>query len=246
MHYYQFNIGDYSSHTKGLSPIEDLAYRRMIDEYYLAERPFNMCSTGVARLIGLREQVSEVEYVLNRYFVHDGDCWRHLRMDSDIAEYHSKQEKRSNAGKKSAESRNISTSVEQVLNKCSTGVELTINHKPLTINQEDQKQLSSATQNDSCPHSKIIDLYHANLPTMPRVVEWTPARKTKLRTRWNEKSERQTLEWWEKFFGYVAESDFLCGRSKNEWTACNLEWLITPSNFVKVLEGNYENRGVAA
>jgi len=31
MHYYQFNIGDYSSHTRHLSLIEDAIYRRLLD-----------------------------------------------------------------------------------------------------------------------------------------------------------------------------------------------------------------------
>lgn len=143
MHYYQFNIGDYSSHTKGLSLIEDLAYRRLIDEYYLAEHAFNGCSSDVARLIGLRDNLQEVEYVLNRYFTKDGDYWHHGRIDSDIADYHQKQEKRSNAGKKSAEARQKSTDVEQVLSECSTSVELTNNHKPITINQEPIKKNTS-------------------------------------------------------------------------------------------------------
>lgn len=143
MHYYQFNIGDYSSHTKGLSLIEDLAYRRLIDEYYLAEHAFNGCSADVARLIGLRDNLQEVEYVLNRYFIKDGDSWHHGRIDSDIADYHQKQEKRSNAGKKSAEARKKATDVEQVLNECSAGVELTNNHKPLTNNQEPIKKNTS-------------------------------------------------------------------------------------------------------
>ncbi|NDH69342.1 MAG: DUF1376 domain-containing protein, partial [Gammaproteobacteria bacterium] len=33
MHYYQFHIGDYKSHTHHLSLLEDLAYRRLLDFY---------------------------------------------------------------------------------------------------------------------------------------------------------------------------------------------------------------------
>ena len=36
-------------------------------------------------------------------------------------------------------------------------------------------------------------------------------------------------------------SDFLNGKSRNGWIA-TLDWLIKPSNFPKVLEGNYDNR----
>ncbi|MCP4984979.1 MAG: YdaU family protein, partial [Colwellia sp.] len=39
MHYYQFNIGDYTSHTSHLDPLEDIAYRRMLDWVYLHESP---------------------------------------------------------------------------------------------------------------------------------------------------------------------------------------------------------------
>jgi uncharacterized protein YdaU (DUF1376 family) len=140
MHYFQFNIGDYSSHTKGLSPIEDLAYRRLIDEYYLAEQPFNGCSSDVARLIGLREYQQEVDYVLGRYFVNQDNKWIHGRIEKEIIDYREKQEKRSNAGKKSAEARQKQADDQQALNTCSTSDELTNNHKPITNNQEPVKK----------------------------------------------------------------------------------------------------------
>lgn len=140
MHYYQFNIGDYSSHTKGLSPIEDLAYRRLIDEYYLAEQPFNGCSSDVARLIGLREYQQEVDYVLGRYFVNQDGKWIHGRIEKEIIEYREKQEKRSNAGKKSAEARQKQADDQQALNTCSTSDELTNNQEPRTKNQEPEKK----------------------------------------------------------------------------------------------------------
>ena len=53
MHYFQFNIGDYASHTSRLTLLEDLAYRRMLDLYYLNEQPLNGCVTDVARELGL-------------------------------------------------------------------------------------------------------------------------------------------------------------------------------------------------
>jgi len=102
---------------------------------------------------------------------------------------------------------------------------------------------------DACPHREIIDLYHELLPSLTRVKEWTPARQAFLRKRWNEKPERQNLDWWRGFFVYVAESDFLCGRTTGAGGSafeCDLEWLVRPRNLVKVIEGKYENRGVAA
>ena len=68
MHFYSFNIGDYLSHTGHLSPMEDLAYRRMIDLYCLKESPLPIAPNDVAKLIRLRDEVDAVTTVLEEYF----------------------------------------------------------------------------------------------------------------------------------------------------------------------------------
>ena len=40
----------------------------------------------------------------------------------------------------------------------------------------------------------------------------------------------------------IKASDFLHGQNKNNWTIF-FDWFIRPRNFLKVLEGNYDNRG---
>lgn len=92
------------------------------------------------------------------------------------------------------------------------------------------------------PGREIVDAYHELLPMLPQVRQLTDKRKQWLKARWMEDAERQTVQWWRGFFGYVAESDFLTGRN-GQWTGCSFEWLINSSNFVKVIEGNYENKG---
>jgi uncharacterized protein YdaU (DUF1376 family) len=131
MHYYQFNIGDYASHTRHLSIIEDIAYRRLLDLYYLHERPLGDCSTNVARLIGMSEYSNEVETVLIEFFEHIDGGYINSRADKEIQHYHSKVEQASKAGKASAERR---------LNASSTVVQPTNNHKPITIKQEQKKE----------------------------------------------------------------------------------------------------------
>lgn len=108
-----------------------------------------------------------------------------------------------------------------------------------TDTEEDSTQKAGAL----CPHQAIVDLYHQTIPSARRVKEWTPARQQQLRARWREKEDRQTLEWWGKFFGYVAKSDFLCGRTEapgRKPFELSLDWLCKSANFVKVLEGAYE------
>lgn len=99
-----------------------------------------------------------------------------------------------------------------------------------------------------CPHQEIIALYHEALPACTAVREWTPARQALLRSRWAENEKRQTLDWWRRFFGYVAESEFLtgrgsCGPDRDPFVA-DLEWLVRPKNFVKVIEGKYHKGAV--
>lgn len=46
------------------------------------------------------------------------------------------------------------------------------------------------------------------------------------------------VEWFRRFFALVAECPHLIGVNGRGWTA-DLTWLMTRSNFEKVLQGNY-------
>ena len=127
MYYYQFNIGDYASHTQRLSLLEDLAYRRLLDEYYLHERPLNSGLTSVARQIGMRDNEAEVKFVLESFFTLTDDGWVNARADKEITHYKGKIEQASKAGKASAERR---------LNGRSTDVQPTNNQEPITNNHK--------------------------------------------------------------------------------------------------------------
>jgi hypothetical protein len=95
------------------------------------------------------------------------------------------------------------------------------------------------------PVKAILAAYHEYLPMLPQVRVMTDPRKRKLKARWCEDVDRQSVEYWQRFFGYVAKSDFLTGRS-GTWTGCDFEWLIESANHVKVIEGKYENREAVA
>ena len=132
MHYYQFNIGDYASHTRHLTNLEDLAYRRLLDAYYLQEHPLNAGLTSVARQINMREYETEVKAVLEEFFTLTDEGWFHQRVDKEIKHFQAKRQQASNAGKASAERRN---------NIRSTDVQPTNNHKPITNNQVNKEYI---------------------------------------------------------------------------------------------------------
>jgi len=99
MHYFQFNIGDYQSHTAHLSDIEDLAYRRLLDWYYLHECPIPLDLTETARQIRMRSHSDCITSVLREYFMHTEDGWIHHRANKEIAKVGEKSEKASESAK---------------------------------------------------------------------------------------------------------------------------------------------------
>ena len=99
MHYYQFNIGDYKSHTEHLSEMEDLTYRRLLDWYYLHETPIPLEINETARQIRMRSHTDCIAVVLQEYFERTDDGWIHHRADKEIAKVGEKSEKASASAK---------------------------------------------------------------------------------------------------------------------------------------------------
>ena len=66
MIWYKFHIGDYITHTKHISDAEDLAYRRLLDLYYMSEKPIPLDVKAVARkiLISKKMAITIVEQML--------------------------------------------------------------------------------------------------------------------------------------------------------------------------------------
>jgi len=122
MNYYQFHIGDYISHTRNLSLMEDLAYRRLLDECYLHEQPLNSGVEALARQIGMREHVTEVKFILDCYFQWTDEGWVNTRAAQEIAKY----KEYAAAGKRGAEKRWGGHSHPN------PPLMQTINHKPIT------------------------------------------------------------------------------------------------------------------
>jgi uncharacterized protein YdaU (DUF1376 family) len=99
MHYYQFNIGDYKSHTEHLSEMEDLTYRRLLDWYYLHECPIPLDELQIARQIRMRLHSDCIAVVLREYFERTEIGWIHHRADKEIAKTGEKSEKASASAK---------------------------------------------------------------------------------------------------------------------------------------------------
>lgn len=102
--------------------------------------------------------------------------------------------------------------------------------------------LQPAPKLPNCPKDEIVNLYHEFLPMCPRVQKWTDARERLLRARWR---EHPALDLWKQYFAIVKRSKFLTGKANSHGERrpflADFEWLIKPGNFVKVLEGRYDD-----
>lgn len=106
-----------------------------------------------------------------------------------------------------------------------------------------------------CPHKRIIEVYEAILPELPRVRVWRAQQGADLRARWREKlregkfsDEESGVDYFRRFFGYVRRSEFLMGRRSGRdgrtFRNC-LAWMVKAKNFDGIVDGKYHDQEVA-
>ncbi len=99
MHYYQFNIGDYQSHTAHLSETEDLVYRRLLDWMYLHEKPIPLDIDEVSRQIRMRTHSDCIANVLREFFDRMDYGWISERVLKEVEKAGEKSRKASDSAK---------------------------------------------------------------------------------------------------------------------------------------------------
>lgn len=105
MNYYPFHIGDYRSHTAHLTLLQDLAYRRLLELYYLHERALPADPALCARRIGMSMHLEDVQVVLEDFFVLAEDGYRNKRCDEILEKFIDQREKAKRAGIESGKAR---------------------------------------------------------------------------------------------------------------------------------------------
>ena len=92
---------------------------------------------------------------------------------------------------------------------------------------------------DGIGPSGIVALFHTHCPSYPKVKVISQARNKAIRARMKVYSKGQFVEMFKK----AEASSFLKGANDRNWSA-NFDWLMKDSNFAKVLDGNYDDRGM--
>ena len=249
MYFYQFNIGDYQSHTAHLSDIEDLAYRRLLDWYYLHEMPISTDVDEVARQIRMRSHTESIAIVLREFFKLTDIGWINGRADIEIAKVNEKSDK----ARQSAKTRWLKKDDANALQPQSEGnaTHNTIHNTHNTY--KDANASMSGTAFPTCPHQKILTLYKKHLGHLQQPRVWEGNRATMLRQRWLQaskpssfspegyKTESDGLVWWDSFFAYIANDTSLARgfETKDRTWRPDLPWILNATNFQKIIDGKY-------
>lgn len=118
---------------------------------------------------------------------------------------------------------NVSGKNQYTKNKGHTGGHMTDHMEDRNRNEDEYKN--------------IVELYHNLCPKMNGVKAINKFRQGLMNTRLSEYGIEKITEVLRK----AGESDFLNGKNDKAWKA-DFEWILRPQNFVKVMEGKYENK----
>ncbi|SKB07885.1 Uncharacterized conserved protein YdaU, DUF1376 family [Prosthecobacter debontii] len=102
MHYYSHHVGDYRRDTSFLSLIEHGAYRLLMDEYYVTDKPLPLDQAKLCRILRASTKVEKaaVAFILEEYFISASDGYHHPHMDAEIEAYARQAETNRLNGKK--------------------------------------------------------------------------------------------------------------------------------------------------
>lgn len=131
-----------------------------------------------------------------------------------------------------------------------------LNSNEFNISQNPEKQEEQSTPDPEPEKRPPIDWkriqadYMAICVDLPGIRGMTEGRKRRVRILLNEFKKLKIMdgmtpeEIMNRVFHEVQQSDFLSGRS-GKWNACNFDWIIKQTNAIKIVEGNYRNKGGA-
>ena len=262
MNYYEHHLGDYMRDASYLSMVEEGAYRRLLDAYYIAEKPL---PTDVLQCIKIsraakKSEQDAVKYVLGKFFEKRPDGYHQARADKEIARF---LEKRSKA-KASADAR--WTHTERNADAMRSHSERNAHQSPVTSHQLKNRKTTSSSSPDklttdvtdkpsipNCQYAEVVGLYHDKLPTLPRCKLLPESRKRAIAKVWKwsltskkpDGSRRATnaeeaLAWFSLYFDRASANDFIMGRTRKSgdhanWKA-DLDFLLSEKGMKQVIE----------
>jgi uncharacterized protein YdaU (DUF1376 family) len=261
VNFYKRHLGDIAKSLSNLTQGQMGAYDLLLDWHYANEQPLPL-DTDELYMIGRcrsKPERDNVDRVL-RYFDKTADGYIQKRAVEEIQKADHQRSVNREVGKRGGRPKLTESVSEPITDSVanrnpSQTPDSRLQTPASQENQSATADLLGSTVVDlrrtipECPHQSIVAMYHEVLPELRQVREWDGDRQKFLRTRWREAAERQSLDWWREFFAYIRQSHFLMGRTTGRDGRpfdCDLEWIVRPKNFRKIVEGKYENKGAAA
>ncbi|WP_434779248.1 hypothetical protein [Neisseria sp. Ec49-e6-T10] len=115
------------------------------------------------------------------------------------------------------------------------------------LHREDNNEQKNVHPINRKTAQRVVDSFN-EITSLPKVKVISEDRIKAIKARWRDLAEYKKIEatdtqtminLFSGFFKYVEDSDFLSGRS--EKFNCYFDWIFKKANFIKILEGNYEN-----
>lgn len=265
MNFYKRYMADYAKKTARLTLAQHGAYTLLLDEMYATERPLPAEYVELFRICRAMSKTEQdaVRQVVEQFFPIGGDGLRHnSRATVEISEAAPAMEAARSNGKKGGRPSKEKPSGFPEKNPLGFQIETQKEPRTKPPHSSEEEEVPKGTLSGSgippCPVDRLIDAYAQHLPAMPqprRSLFKAGKGADAMRARWrwvlsecyetgDRKGQRMAttvdegVEWFERFFAFVARSDFLTGRD-GKWAGCSLIWLLTSSKFEAVLGGVY-------
>lgn len=131
---------------------------------------------------------------------------------------------------------NFNTPIKKNLKENNTIFNNTFNNTEYieSTSSKDEKNLPK----EDVPYKEIVQAYNDICKSLPSVKVISDKRKKKMRVIYREVRDLDIII---EAFKKAENSDFLSGRN-GKWGGCNFDWLINYNNFIKIIEGTYDNR----
>ena len=97
---------------------------------------------------------------------------------------------------------------------------------------------------------KIAELFNSTCVSLAKVKLLSKSRISQVEARLKEikQAPETCVSFLQELFARIERSDFLTNRNglnRNNWKA-TFDWIFAPRNFLKIIEGNYDNKGASA
>ena len=191
--------------------------------------------------------------------------WRHHRIEGELEKSHQLSVKRSESGKQGGRKKVIEAPRGEPIAPA--------NDKQLPTQSQSQSPLESKTEEpmlivadqpilvaaaaasplpeepadkaDKIPYRDILGAYNTFCPSLAKAMDLTDARRNSIRLRWMKYAKHPSgpASVFDTLFKKAEASDFISGRSGAWAGKRGIDWLLNAANMVKILEGNYDNRG---